>query len=661
MDLNQVNVTQIKGIGDKTAKCLKKLHIESVNDLLWYVPRSYIRYPEVSTVAEMRDIPDGQPVAVYGTVNRDFAEKKYSNVLISTFTIRDIKGAASIHLKIVFFRQTYVKNIFYPGKNFVFYGKIKRSPYGISIEMPEYYSLEDYNKKLSSLQGVYPLTKGITSKTIGKHVQGVINEFFPVEDAFSREFIKENSLMSLSDAFRKIHFPNSMEEAREARNTLVFHEFYDFLKQIEESRINNTESPSDFVINDFSLGDRYRDSIPFELTGSQKDTIAEIRTDISSGICMRRLIQGDVGSGKTMVAFLAMADLANAGYQCALMAPTEVLATQHYEKFCSDNLNYGLGLNPVLLTGSLTAAQKKKVYAGIESGEYNIIIGTHAIFQEKVNFHNLSLVITDEQHRFGVRQREMLSEKGSTPHVLVMSATPIPRTLTLTLYTDLKISVMKDMPAKRLPIKSCVIRPTQRKDAFALIQGQIKEGHQAYIICPMIEENEDFQLENVMSYHEKIDHYFNGTVKYGILHGRMKPKEKTEIMERFAKKEIDILISTTVIEVGIDVPNATVMIIENAERFGLAGLHQIRGRVGRGDSQSYCVFINGSDNDKENVRLEVLHKSNDGFYIAEEDLRLRGPGDINGVRQSGDMQFVLADIIQDYDILMRVKDVLDQS
>ncbi len=657
MDLRQVSVTNIKGIGDKTAKCLKKLQVESVSDLLWYVPRSYIRYPEITPVSEVRD---GMTVAVCGTVNSDFSERQTSKMLVTTFSIKDANSRiSSIHLEMVFFRQTYLKNIFRAGRTFVFYGTVKNKGFGYTMEMPEYFTCEDYERKKSSLQGVYPLTKGISSKTIGKHIQSCINEFFPVTDEFDAEFIKKNSLLSLSDAFRHIHFPNDMREALEARNTLVFHEFYNFLKQIEESKSKNTQCPSDYSIHDFSLSKRYEESIPFTLTNAQKNTLSEIREDLSSGFCMRRLIQGDVGSGKTMVAFLAMADLANAGFQCAMMAPTEVLATQHFEKLCKDNEKYELHLKPVLLTGSFTAAKKRAIYKGIETGEYNIIIGTHAIFQEKVSFRNLSLVITDEQHRFGVKQREMLSEKGNMPHTLVMSATPIPRTLTLTLYADLKISVMKDMPAKRLPIKSCVITPELRKNAFALIREQIAAGHQAYIICPMVEENEDIALENVTSYHEKMDAFFKGSVRYGILHGRMKPKEKNDVMEAFAKKDLDVLISTTVVEVGIDVPNATVIMIENAERFGLAGLHQLRGRVGRGDAQSYCIFINGSGKNSENERLEVLHKSNDGFFIAEEDLRLRGPGDINGIRQSGDMQFILADIIQDYDILMKVKESLD--
>ena len=658
MDLRQVHVTNLKGIGEKTAKCLSKLGVESVHDLLWYVPAGYIRYPEISAFSEIKD---GEIAAIYGTVNKDFFERKNARIPVTTFTVREYgKNLSSVNVEMVFFRQTYLRSIFKPGMNFVFYGKILQKGNKYCMEMPEYCSLKDYQNKQSCLQGVYPLTKGISSKLIGKSVQQSMNEFFPVEDPFDDEMRSANHLLSLSDAFRKIHFPVDANHVNEARNTLVFHEFYDFLSQIEESKKENTEAPSEYIIKDISLSESYEQNLPFALTNAQKKALSEIREDLSSGHCMRRLIQGDVGSGKTLVAFLSMADTAYAGYQAALMAPTEVLATQHFEKFCKENEAYHLGLKPVLLTGSLTAAKKRSLYEGIEKGDYNIVIGTHAIFQEKVNFRNLALVITDEQHRFGVKQRETLAGKGNMPHVLVMSATPIPRTLTLTLYADLKISVMKDMPAKRLPIKSCVIGPELRPSAYKLIKEQIEAGHQAYIICPMVEDNEDTSLESVTSYHEKLDAYFNGSVRYGILHGRMKAGEKNQIMESFAKKEIDVLISTTVVEVGVDVPNATVIIIENAERFGLAGLHQLRGRVGRGDAQSYCIFINGSGKSEQNERLEVLHKSNDGFYIAEEDLRLRGPGDINGIRQSGDMNFRIADIINDYDILMLAKEYLEK-
>ena len=374
---------------------------------------------------------------------------------------------------------------------------------------------------------------------------------------------------------------------------------------------------------------------------------------------MRRLIQGDVGSGKTMVAFLSMTAVCNAGYQSAMMAPTEVLATQHYEKLIKDNETYHLNLKPVLLTGSVTGAKKREILKGIEDGTYNAVIGTHAIFQEKVVFQNLALVITDEQHRFGVKQRDALSEKGRIPHVLVLSATPIPRTLSLTLYADLKVSVMDELPAKRIPIKSCIIGPNMRATAYKFLGEEIAKGHQAYIICPMVEENEDVSLENVTDYPKKLEAYFHGGLKYAVLHGRMKAADKERIMTAFARKEFDCLISTTVIEVGIDVPNSTLIIIENAERFGLATLHQLRGRVGRGDAQSFCVFIDGTGKGEQNERLKVLKNSTDGFFIAKEDLRLRGPGDLTGIRQSGDMNFKIGDIINDYDVLMLAKEYFE--
>ena len=658
MDLRQVPVSRIKGVGDKTAKLLNKLHVESVHDLLWHVPRSYLKYPEITPIS---GITEGQYAAVKGVVDPNFKEKNTGKMLITTFTVHDSNGPSSVKLQMVFFRQTYLRNYFKAGSVFVFCGTVKRWGNMYSMEMPEYCSMQQYSLRLKTLQPVYPLTKGLSSRNIQKYIGSVIDEFYPLEDNFSVDFAREHKLLSLSDAFRSIHFPKDREDFLNARNTLVFHEFYEFLKEIEESKTLNTDAPSEFVIKDFALSEKYEKMLPFPLTTSQKSVLSEIKEDFSSGKCMRRLIQGDVGSGKTLVAFLAMADAANAGYQCAMMAPTEVLATQHYEKFLRENEEYCLGLKPCLLTGSLTAAKKRKLYEQIKAGEFNIIIGTHAIFQEKVEFSGLALVITDEQHRFGVKQRETLSAKGNLPHVLVMSATPIPRTLTLTIYADLKVSVMKDMPSKRLPIKSCVIDEKMRPNAYTLISEQMEKGHQSYVICPMVEENEDLELENVCSYHKRIDEFFKGRIRYGILHGRMKPAEKNSVMEAFAKQELDLLISTTVIEVGIDVPNATVILIENAERFGLAQLHQLRGRVGRGDAQSYCIFLNGSGKPGENERLEVLHKSNDGFFIAEEDLRLRGPGDINGIRQSGDMQFILADIIQDYDILVTVKEVMESG
>ena len=652
MHLSEVSTKQIKGIGDKTAAVLKKLSIESVEDLLWYAPRSYLKYPEITKINTLKE---GDTVAVKGVVDPNFYEKKGGKMVVSTFSVHDDTGT----LRMVFFRQSYLRSIFYPGKNFVFYGTVRTNNGKFELQMPEYYKPEDYGAKLKSLQPVYALTKGITSKAIQKYVQAVIDEIFPVSDTLDPDFIRSNDFLSLSDAYRYLHLPVDTDLLQKARRRLAFEEFLRFLTKIEESREENTSLSSDFIIRDYELCDRYAKSLPFELTNAQKNTFEEIKEDISSGFAMRRLIQGDVGSGKTMVAFLSMVAVCNAGYQSAMMAPTEVLATQHYEKLIKDNETYHLNLKPVLLTGSVTGAKKREILKGIEDGTYNAVIGTHAIFQEKVVFQNLALVITDEQHRFGVKQRDALSEKGRIPHVLVLSATPIPRTLSLTLYADLKVSVMDELPAKRIPIKSCIIGPNMRTTAYKFLGEEITKGHQAYIICPMVEENEDVSLENVTDYPKKLEAYFHGSLKYAVLHGRMKAADKERIMTDFARKEFDCLISTTVIEVGIDVPNSTLIIIENAERFGLATLHQLRGRVGRGDAQSFCVFIDGTGKGEQNERLKVLKNSTDGFFIAKEDLRLRGPGDLTGIRQSGDMNFKIGDIINDYDVLMLAKEYFE--
>ena len=376
---------------------------------------------------------------------------------------------------------------------------------------------------------------------------------------------------------------------------------------------------------------------------------------------MSRLIQGDVGSGKTILAFLALFLAAGNGWQGCLMVPTEVLAVQHMEAIQKQICEQKLPFYAELLTGSMTAKQKREACGRIVSGESQIIIGTHAVFQEKIQYKNLALVITDEQHRFGVRQRESLSEKGDMPHVMVMSATPIPRTLAVILYGDLDISVVNELPANRLPVKNCVVDTSYRPKAYRFIEKQVKMGHQAYIICPMVEESEQIEAEDVISYTEKLRSTLPQDITVSYLHGKMKPAKKNEIMEAFVKNEIQVLISTTVIEVGVNVPNASVMMIENAERFGLAQLHQLRGRVGRGDAQSYCILCYGKDGEKTKKRLEILNKSNDGFYIANEDLRLRGPGDLFGIRQSGELAFRIGDVFQDAAILQEANDAANDT
>lgn len=397
--------------------------------------------------------------------------------------------------------------------------------------------------------------------------------------------------------------------------------------------------------------DTFLQSLSYELTAAQMRVWNEIQKEMTGDYVMSRLVQGDVGSGKTIVAFLGLLLSGLNGYQGALMAPTEVLARQHYEKISGMLEHYGLPLKAELLTGSMTAKQKREAYVRIESGSSSIIIGTHALIQEKVNYRNLALVITDEQHRFGVRQREQLAGKGLTPHILVMSATPIPRTLGIILYGDLDISVINELPMNRLPIKNCVVDTGYRPKAYAFIRQQTELGRQCYVICPMVEESENLDAENVTDYSQMLQEILGPSIRVGYLHGKMKEKEKDEIMTAFGRNEIQVLVSTTVVEVGIDVPNATVIMIENAERFGLAQLHQLRGRVGRGKYQSYCIFMTASRSKETKERLEILNHSNDGFYIANEDLRLRGPGDLFGIRQSGVLDFKIADVFQDAALL----------
>ena len=396
--------------------------------------------------------------------------------------------------------------------------------------------------------------------------------------------------------------------------------------------------------------------LPYQLTGAQKRALEEMKRDLASGKVMNRLLQGDVGSGKTILAVILLLMCAKAGYQGVLMAPTEVLANQHYETF--QELLNPYGIHTVLLTGSSTAKEKREIYEKIKTHQADIVIGTHALIQEKVEYDQLALVITDEQHRFGVRQRESLAKKGNRPHVMVMSATPIPRTLAIILYGDLDVSLVDEVPANRLPIKNCVVNTSYRPTAYRFMERQIQEGRQVYVICPMVEESETMEGENVIQYAQMLRGSLSPSICVGYLHGRMKAKEKQQIMDDFSDGKIDVLVSTTVIEVGVNVPNAAVMVVGNAERFGLAQLHQLRGRVGRGGHQSYCIFMTGSKKKETLQRLEVLNRSNDGFYIANEDLKLRGPGDFFGVRQSGMMDFILADVYADADIMKQAADAV---
>ena len=515
------------------------------------------------------------------------------------------------------------------------------------------YTRSQYSEIEGTMQPIYPLTKGLSNKTVANAVHQALEKF---DAGLEKEYIpgyvrQKNELAEHNYAVVNIHFPKSMEDYIQARKRLAFEEFFLFVLAVRSLRNSNERIPNGYIIQNDSRTDDFIEKLPFSLTNGQKSAWTEVKKNMSGKGLMSRLIQGDVGSGKTIIAVLALMNTAYAGYQAAMMVPTEVLAKQQYDSITKMFNNMGVELNVSLLVGSMTAAAKRKVYEDIENGRTDIVIGTHAVIQEKVIFKNLALVITDEQHRFGVNQRRDLSDKGNNPHILVMSATPIPRTLAIIVYGDLDISVIDELPAERLPIKNCVVDESYRPNAYKFIENQVHAGRQAYVICPMVEDSENIEAENVIDYAKKLSGELPDDIKVEYLHGKMKASQKNEIMEKFSKNEINVLVSTTVIEVGVNVPNATVMMVENAERFGLAQLHQLRGRVGRGGFQSYCIFVSGNKSKKTKDRLEILNKTNDGFKIAEEDLKLRGPGDFFGVRQSGNFDFGIADIYTDAKVL----------
>lgn len=641
-------ITELKGIGEKSANLFHKLNIFTLKDLLFYFPRDYETFgaPKPSGAAAEGEV---------GTFRLRIIEtgsvKKVCNLSLLTIMAQDEGGM----VQITYFNMPYMRNVLKPGSVHLFRGQIRRKGTLQYLDQPRIYKEEEYRELMHGIRPRYSLTKGITNQGITKAVKQLMENCPLPPDGLPEHIREQFGFLSRREAFYNIHFPESREKMIQARKRLAFDEFLSFLLMVRKSRECSEAEPNHFPMIETADTVRLLEHLPYKLTGAQLRTWAEIKSDLCGRTCMNRLIQGDVGSGKTAVALLALLMCAANGYQGAMMAPTEVLARQHYETFCDFTAKYNLPFKPVLLVGSMTAKEKRQAYEEIASGTANLVLGTHAIIQEKVEFQNLALVITDEQHRFGVRQRETLAGKGTLPgkipHVLVMSATPIPRTLAIILYGDLHLSVIDELPGERLPIKNCVVGTNYRQTAYKFIEGEVKKGRQAYVICPMVEEGEMEGLENVVDYTEKLRAGLPDTIQIAYLHGKMRPAEKTRIMEAFAAKDIDVLVSTTVIEVGINVPNATVMMVENAERFGLAQLHQLRGRVGRGAHQSYCIFVSGNDNAETKKRLEILNQSNDGFYIAGEDLKMRGPGDLFGIRQSGELAFKIGDIYNDADVL----------
>ncbi len=639
------SIRELKGVGEKTEKLFGRVGVESLEDLLSYYPRTYDIYQGPQSMDKWRE---KEQQAVHARIEMPVSVKCTRSSTVVTTSV----WSGGQKLSLVWFQMPFLRSTLKKGCWYVFRGRVMRKGNGWEMEQPKIYSPEEYDKLLHNMQPIYGLTKGLTNQAVVRAVRQVLDQQPMLEDCLPGDIRDRYHLMGYAPAVEAIHFPKDQEQYVGARKRLVFDEFLLFILGIRRLRERTETAENPYPMKPVWDTEQIIEGLPYELTDAQKKVWQEVETDLQKGILMSRLIQGDVGSGKTILAYLAMVMTAKNGYQAALMVPTEVLAVQHHEGLIKLLAEQDIrDIQVELLTGSNTQKEKRGIYEGLQSGETDLIIGTHALIQEKVCYHSLGLVVTDEQHRFGVKQREALSMRGGDPHVLVMSATPIPRTLAMILYGDLDISVIDELPARRLPIKNCVVGTAYRPIAYRFIEKQVAQGRQVYVICPMVEESEGIEGENVLDYARRLQEALPGQIRISPLHGKMKPREKTGIMEAFARHELDILVSTTVIEVGVNVPNATVMMVENAERFGLAQLHQLRGRVGRGEHQSYCIFVQGSQEEETKERLEILNRSNDGFYIAAEDLKLRGPGDLFGIRQSGMMDFRIGDIYKDSDAL----------
>ncbi len=649
------SVRKLKGVGEKTEALFQKLNITTIGDLLRNYPRDYELFQEPVTITQTKD---QEKVAILGTVTDSIVMNKVRNLTIVTTKVSDTTGIC----KIIWYNMPFLRNTLKRGMTFIFRGKITIKGTQCTMEHPEIFTPAAYQHKLNSMQPIYRLTEGISNNMMIKLTGEILDNLDLSVDYLPEDIRIRQRLAEYNFAIRQIHFPENQQNYLIARRRLAFDEFLLFILVLQRMKGKKEAQFNHYQMKRVWKTEEIIECLPYRLTKAQKNVWDEIEQDMCSQTLMTRLVQGDVGSGKTIIAFLAMVMAVENGYQSAMMVPTEVLARQHYEALQKLLIEHHLWekYKPVLLTGSCTAKEKRLIYEQIARGKTKIIIGTHALIQENVEYESLALVITDEQHRFGVRQRETFSSKGNKPNILVMSATPIPRTLGIILYGDLDISVIDELPERRLPIKNCVVDTAYRPKAYRFIEKQVEEGHQVYVICPMVEESDGLEGENVVDYAQKLRQVLSKTIQIGILHGQMKAKEKNEIMERFARNEIQVLVSTTVVEVGVNVPNATVMMVENAERFGLAQLHQLRGRVGRGDSQSYCIFVHGQNQAEKSQRLQILNKSNDGFYIANEDLKLRGPGDLLGVRQSGVLEFEVADIFRDADLLQKASEAAQE-
>lgn len=642
VNLNK-DIQYVRGIGPKKAYKLNKLGIFTLKDLIYYFPRQYEDRNNLKKIIQLENEDKATIKAIIVSVSTSSPKK---GMILTKVDVKDETGYA----KLVFFNQEYIKNTFKAGDTVLVFGRVKKVFKNIELTSCEIEHLSNDPKNTCKIMPIYPLTYGVTNKEVMSIIKSVLSDKeLEIPEYMPKRIIEKYKLCSIDYAIRNIHTPTSKESFKIALYRIIFEEF--LILQLGLFIFKNGIVESDGI--KFNKNDNLQDirnSLPFKLTNAQSRALNEIIEDMESKSVMNRLVQGDVGSGKTVVALLALAYCVLNGYQGALMAPTEILAEQHYISLTDTFKNFGIKVE--LLVGSLTKKQKENVLEKVKNKEVDILIGTHALIEDKVEFDNLGLVITDEQHRFGVRQRNKLSEKGLNPDILVMTATPIPRTLALILYGDLDISIIDELPPGRQPIETIAVDKSKRDRAYNnLVRREVEKGRQVYIVCPLVEESEAIEAKAAVELVEELRIEYFSDLRVGLLHGKMKGSEKDAIMKSFKNKEIDILVSTTVIEVGVNVPNATLMIIENAERFGLAQLHQLRGRVGRGSHKSYCILIYASKSEVCKQRMGIMEETNDGFKISEKDLEIRGPGEFFGTRQHGLPELKVANIFKHMRIL----------
>jgi len=662
-------LTYLPGIGPKNAERLAKLGLYTVRDLLYYYPRDHIDYARQVNIC---DLQPGETITLVGTVKRCqcFTSPRNPKLAILELVIRDSTG----QIKLSRFRpgahftnrgwQEQQKKLYAPGTAIAASGLVKQSKYGMTLEDPEIEVLEHTRDRIDShsigrVVPIYPLAENVPADLVRRAVIAALPAAQQIPEALPDGLRQKYELTGIQQAIAHIHFPPDGANLTTARHRLVFDEFFYLQLGLLKRRQTLQEKQTSAVLAPTGqLIDQFYEILPFQLTQAQQRVVQDILQDLQKNKPMNRLVQGDVGSGKTVVAVLAMLAAIQSGYQAAMMAPTEVLAEQHYRKLVQwFNL---LHLPVELLTGSTKAAKRRQIHAQLETGELPVLVGTHALIQDSVNFHRLGLVVIDEQHRFGVQQRARLQQKGENPHVLTMTATPIPRTLALTLHGDLDVSQIDELPPGRKPIQTTVLSNRQRMAAYDLMRREIAQGRQVYVVLPLVEESEKLDLKSAIDTFQDLQEQVFPDFRVGLLHGRMNAAEKDEAINRFRQNETQILVSTTVVEVGVDVPNATVMLIEHAERFGLSQLHQLRGRVGRGSSQSFCLLMSSSRSETAQQRLKVLEQSQDGFFIAEMDLRFRGPGEVLGTRQSGLPDLALASLVEDQAVLELARQATEQ-